>query len=197
MLVARTHNYRIELFGGSILKESSIILKMGNKREFFYSLWPIQTNGVASVTQGHRFSTVLVALYSNIFCGITTSYQQEVLVNKLIRPFKIVCVNYSAREVFNSFEIRHIRCGKMSRCHNQIIKFLGIGFIDFQIVQDDCKLLCLFVIIYPSCRSVKTDIIPGLTLFYPSLDIIEQYRSGRIGRYGFFKMFVKRIIRKL
>src|SRR5690554_4772078 len=117
MLVARTHNYRIELFGGSILKESSIILKMGNKREFFYSLWPIQTNGVASVTQGHRFSTVLVALYSNIFCGITTSYQQEVLVNKLIRPFKIVSVDNRPRKILDTLEIGHVRSRKVPGCN--------------------------------------------------------------------------------
>src|SRR5690606_33380344 len=55
----------------------------------------------------------------------------------------------------------------------------------------------LFIIIYPAHCGVEADIIAGVAFFNPSFNIVEEYRPRRVGRDGFFKMTVKRIVRKL
>ena len=72
--VTGTHDDGVKFLARTIGKVRDVVFKMRYQWHFFYALWPLITERFTTITDGHGFGAIFVALGANIFGRIATTY---------------------------------------------------------------------------------------------------------------------------
>src|SRR5699024_10907649 len=197
VLISRAQHHIVELLAGPVFKMHHIAFEACDERLFFDALGPIDADGFASIAERDRFGAMLKTLNADVLCRIAAADQQKVAIDVGFYAAEIMGMEHVARKGLNAFKIRHVRHRKVTRSHDQIVEYLGVGSVVFKIFKHHRKLLGFFVKIDPSSHGIETNVLTRVALLNPTLNVIEQHFSRRVRGYRPTKMLIKGVVRKL